>query len=115
MQLQHGGDSGIKAAQKALEKAVKLKPDDAEILMNYGYTLYLDRLFSEAIEKLKKAIDIQPDYPEAHYNLALSYKATQKYELARQHWEKVMKLAPGTPLADRAAEFVDTMKASETP
>ncbi|MFC1715982.1 tetratricopeptide repeat protein [Candidatus Poribacteria bacterium] len=115
MQLQYGGDSGIKAAQKALEKAVELKPDDAEISMNYGYTLYLDRLFNEAIEKLKKAIEIQSNYPEAHYNLALSYKAVRKYDLARQHWEKVIKLVPGTPLADKAAEFVDTMNQSETP
>lgn len=115
MQLKHGGDSGTKAAQKALAKAVKLKPDDAEILMNYAYTLYLDRLFNEAIDKFKRAIEIQPGYPEAHYNLALSYKAVRKYDLARQHWEKVMLLVPGTPLADKATDFVNRMKESETP
>lgn len=112
MQLKHGGNSGVKAAQKALAKAVKLKPDDAEILMNYAYTLYLDRLFSEAIDKFKKAIAIQPNYPEAHYNLALAYKATEKYQLARQHWEQVMELVPGTPLSDKAEEFLDRMKKS---
>jgi len=110
MQLQYGGEAGIKAAQKALAKAVILIPDDAEVLMNYAYTLYLDELFNEAISKFKKAIDIQPNYPRAHYNLALSYRAVRKYDLARQHWEKVMEQVPGTPLADKAEEFVSKMK-----
>ena len=115
MQLLHGGEYGVKAAQKALGKAVVLKPDDAEILMNYAYTLYLDRLFSEAIDKFKKAIEIQPDYPQAHYNLALSYRAVGKHDLAQLHWEKVVQLVPGTPLADKAREFMRATKGSESP
>ena len=115
MQLKHGGDSGVKSAQKALRKAVELRPDDAEILMNYAYTLYLDRLFNEATDKFKKAIEIQPDYPEAHYNLALSYRAARKHDLAQLHWEKVMQLVPGTPLADKAKEFMKETKSLESP
>lgn len=110
MQLQYGGDIGIKAAQKALAKAVKLTPDDAEVLMNYAYTLYLGERFNEAIEKFKKAIEIQPSYPKAHYNLALSYRALRKHDLALQHWGKVMEQAPGTPLAGKAEEFVKNME-----
>lgn len=115
MQLKYGGDSGIKAAQEALAKAVKLKSDDAEILMNYGYTLYLDRLFNEAIDNFTKAIEIQANYPEAHYNLALAYKAARKYDLAKQHWQKVMSLVPGTPMADKSREFLNRMEKSGTP
>ena len=115
MQLKHGGDSGVKAAQEALKKALELRPDDAEILMNYAYTLYLDRLFNEAIDKFKKAIEILPDYPEAHYNLALSYRAVRKHELAQLHWTKVTQLVPGTPLADKAKEFMKESKSSEAP
>ena len=115
MQLKYGGDSGVKAAQKALEKAVKLKPDDAEILMNYAYTLYLDRSFTQAIDMFKKAIEIQPDYPEAHYNIALAYKAVGKHKLAKQHWNSVIELAPGTPMADKAKEFIGKTQSSESP
>ncbi len=78
--------------------------------MNYGYTLYLGSMFSTAIEHLKKALEIQPNYPEAHYNIALAYSRVGEYNLAREHWEKVVKLSPGSPLAEKANEFLEKFK-----
>ena len=113
MQLKFGGDGGVQPAMEALEKAVKLRPDDAEILSNYAYTLYLNRMFNDAIDNYRKALEIWPDYPEANYNVALVYSRVQKYQLARQHWEKVMELVPDSDLASKAAEYVEKMKKSE--
>ncbi|MGQ9608298.1 MAG: tetratricopeptide repeat protein [bacterium] len=110
MLLKHGTESDIPKAREVLEKAVKLKPDDAEVNMNYGYTLYLGGMFSSAIEYLKKALEIQPNYPEAHYNIALAYSRIGEYNLAREHWEKVVKLSPGSQLADKANEFLEKFK-----
>jgi superkiller protein 3 len=113
MLLKFGGDGGVKPAQEALEKAVKLKPDDAEILMNYAYTLYLDRMFESAIVRYKKALEIRPDYPEANYNIALAYSRVGKYQLALQHWERVIELSPQSELASKAAEYVKKIRESQ--
>jgi len=78
--------------------------------MNYAYTLYLDSMFSEAIEKFKKALEIQPNYPEAHYNIALAYSRTGEYQLARKHWEKVIEQAPQSSLASKSAEYIGKIK-----
>ncbi len=110
MLLKHGTESDIPKAREVLEKAVKLNPNDAEVNMNYGYTLYLGSMFSSAIEHLKKALEIQPDYPEAHYNIALAYSRIGEYNLAREHWEKVVKLSPGSSLADKANDFLEKLK-----
>ena len=113
MLLKFGGDAGVKPAREALEKAFKLKPDDAEILNNYAYTLYLSRMFNDAIDKYKRALEIRPDYPEANYNIALAYSRTRKYQLAVQHWEKVIELVPRSELASLSAEYVRKIEESQ--
>lgn len=115
MQLRFGGDAGLKPAQNALEKAFKLKPDDPEILNNYGYTLYLDRMFNEAIDKFKRALEIMPDYIEANYNIALAYSAVRDYDMALKHWEKVVELAPQSNIANKSADFIQKIKDSKSP
>lgn len=113
MQLKYGDDSGIEIAKKALEKAYKLKPDDPDILNNYGYTLYLDRMFNEAIDKLKKALEIQPDYLEANYNLALAYNGVKNYDMALKYWERVIELSPQSDLAAKSSEYAQKIKKSK--
>ena len=114
MLLRYGGDAGVKPAWEALEKAVKLKPDDPEILMNYAYTLYLNMMFESSIDYYRKALKIQPEYLEANYNIALAYSRVGKNNLARQHWEMVIELWPESRLASKAAEYVDNIKKSQT-
>ena len=110
MQLQFGGDAGIEPARKALEKAYKLKPEDPDILNNYGYTLYMDKMFNQSIDILKRALEIQPDYLQANYNLALAYNGIRDYDMALKYWEKVIELAPQSDLAARSLEFVEKIK-----
>jgi protein O-GlcNAc transferase len=114
MLLKYGTDDDVPKARESLKKANELKPNDPEILMNFGYTLYLANMFNEAITLLKRAIELQPIYPEAHYNIALAYSRTGDYKLARQHWEKVIEQSPKSPIADKATEFVNKIKKSES-
>lgn len=110
MLLKYGTDDDIPKARETLRKANDLKPDDPEILMNFGYTLYLAKMFNDAIIRLKRAIELQPVYPEAHYNIALAYSGIGEYELAREHWEKVIEQSPNTPIAEKSVEFISRMK-----
>ncbi|MBD3181179.1 tetratricopeptide repeat protein [Candidatus Poribacteria bacterium] len=111
--LKYGDEAGLKPAMKALEKAYRLKPDDSEILNNYGYTLYMDRMFTQAIDKLQKALEIRPDYPEANYNIALAYSGTREYDLAKKHWQKVVELKPNSDLASKSREFLKKLAAAD--
>jgi len=114
MLLKYGSEDDVDKARDILAKAVQMLPDDAEVNMNYGYTLYLASRFNEAIKYLKKALEIQPNYAEANYNIGLAYSRIGEYKLARQHWEKVIELAPDTPMATKAADFVDKIKKSDS-
>ncbi len=114
MLLKYGSEDDIDKARDVLAKTLKMLPDDAEVNMNYGYTLYLDSKFNEAIKYLKKALEIQPNYAEANYNIGLAYSRIGEYKLARQHWEKVIEQAPDSPMATKAADFVDKIKKSES-
>ena len=89
-----------------------MKPDDAEVLMNYAYTLYLGLMFDSAIDYYKKALEIQPDYLEANYNIALAYNRVGKTDLARQHWERVIEIWPDSRLAIRSADYLSKIKKS---
>lgn len=113
MLLKYGTDKDVPKAREVLEKAIKLKPDDAEVQMNYGYTLYLDSMFSSAIEHLNKALELQPNYPEAHYNIALAYSRIGEHKLAQEHWETVIKLVPQSPLASKSKEFLEKLRSAK--
>ena len=81
-------------AKSALKRALELSQDDPEALMNYGYTLYLDRSFAGAIENYLHALKFDPNSAQIHYNLALAYDANGQKTLALQEWRKVVDLDP---------------------
>ena len=91
-----------KQAQKALETANKIRPDDAEILMNYGYTLYLGGEIEKSVEEYKKSIQLKPDWDITYYNLALAYERLRKYDLAKQSYQKVSEINPNGPLNNKS-------------
>jgi tetratricopeptide (TPR) repeat protein len=113
MLLKYGSDDDVDKAREILARAVQLLPNDPEVNMNYGYTLYLASKFNEAIKHLKKALEEQPNYAEANYNIGLAYIRIDDYKLARQHLEKVIEQAPGSSMALKATEFVDKIKNSK--
>jgi tetratricopeptide (TPR) repeat protein len=113
MLLKYGSEDDVDKAREILARAVQLLPNDPEVNMNYGYTLYLASKFNEAINHLKKALEEQPNYAEANYNIGLAYIRIDDYKLARQHLEKVIEQAPGSSMALKATEFVDKIKNSK--
>ncbi|MHC4423964.1 MAG: tetratricopeptide repeat protein, partial [Planctomycetota bacterium] len=68
--LREAGD--IEESFKHLKKALKLKPDSAEVHTNIGNALSeLDKL-DDAIEHYRKAVSLEPEFGEGHYNLAVA-------------------------------------------
>ena len=113
----------------AYQRALKLAPDDAQLLNDYGYTLYLRGQHKEAKELLKRAAKRAPgdervwnnlavvqvklnQYDDAfksfaraggefkgHMNVASALERAGRYEDALKHYESARRLNP----ASRAA------------
>ncbi|MBI4528161.1 MAG: tetratricopeptide repeat protein [Deltaproteobacteria bacterium] len=69
-------------AKKAYERAVELEPKqparDASLYNSYGYFLYSNRKYQEAIPYLKKALEIEPGHPKASRTLQAAQRLAQK-------------------------------------
>ena len=84
--------------------AIQIRPNDAEILMNYGYTLYLNGETDLAIEHYQQSIRLKPDWDITHYNLGLASERIRRYNLAKQSFQKVIQINPSSPLSDKSID-----------
>ncbi len=102
--LMHNEATGWKDAQKALKRLLELQPEDPEVLMNYGYTLYLEKRYPEAIEYYLRSVKLDPDNAQTHFNLALAYELIKDKDKARTEWQRVIELDYNGRYADVAIE-----------
>jgi Flp pilus assembly protein TadD len=58
-------------AEYHYKQALRIRPRDAVILSDLGYSYILQNRFAEAARYLNQAIELQPNYERAHTNLAL--------------------------------------------
>lgn len=75
----------------------------AEIYFNEGKA-------TEAIEFYKKAAVLKPDWPEPHLKLAYAYLNTGDMDAAAASFEKVVEIAPDSPLAQAAQQALESLK-----
>ncbi|MFQ5734059.1 MAG: tetratricopeptide repeat protein, partial [Planctomycetaceae bacterium] len=84
-------------------EAIRLAPDNAQIIADYGYAKLLDRDLASAETLLRKAISMQPGNKRARNNLALVRKRrkhrdqigkTQSQRLAAKSGKTAKKTAP---------------------
>jgi adenylate cyclase len=67
----------------AYEKALALNPNDADVLVEYGWTLAFAGRAEEGIRRMREALRLNPHYPEWYLNdLALGYLVAHDHEEA---------------------------------
>jgi tetratricopeptide (TPR) repeat protein len=66
----------------------------AEATRNVGEAFLVEGNLIGALREFKKAEAMNPDDPITHYNLGLVYYYRERYDLAIQHLERVLKLRP---------------------
>ncbi len=76
------------------EKAIKLKPDSAVFLSNYGACLNETKRFEESLKALDAAIQIQPNLIAAHNNRANTLASLDRSSEAIQEYQKVLQTVP---------------------
>ena len=83
--------------QLALEdydSALKIQPDDAEVLVNKGSTYNDIKNYVLALATLEKAIQINPDIPEAWSNKGIALNNLNLYQESINAYNVAIKLAP---------------------
>ncbi len=94
----------LEEAIRTFQEVLRLNPTDLPTHINLG-AAYRDRrgdLLHKEIEVLEAAVNLRPDYPEAHYHLGISYRATGDrnsdcrpwYEKARAEFQTYLTAKP---------------------
>ena len=86
----------------AFQKALVIKPDDAQTLYNMGNALKDQERLEEAIESYKKALSLKPDYAEVYVNMGNILKDQERLEEAIASYNKALSLK-----ADYADAYVN--------
>lgn len=84
-------------ASEYFEIAVKLRPDDPEILSNYGQCLKAAGRYEQAKEMLETALTFDPNSAQAYNNLGQVLRETGEDERAIACFQKTVELDPGAP------------------
>jgi predicted O-linked N-acetylglucosamine transferase (SPINDLY family) len=81
-------------AFEAYELALKINPDDPEVLINKGSTCNDIKNYASALEALERAIQLKPDVPEAWSNKGIALNNLNLYQDAIDAYDEAIKLNP---------------------
>lgn len=86
-------DDAIQAYRNVIGKTGK-RERDAEAFINLGHVYWTRGHYLDAQAHFEKAIELDPNSVVAHYNMALAYRMSRRFDLARRQFQKVLKLDP---------------------
>ena len=85
----------VEAAEKALNKAITLKPNAAEAYNQLGILYRNAGRFEDARVAYERAVEIDPKYANAHLNLGILYDLyLLDYKQAMKHYKRYQRLVP---------------------
>jgi len=90
----------LPAAQKAIEKAEALAPQDPWIHAIAGRIALSRKEFDKAVAELQKATELRPHFAQAYYNVAQAHKALGQPEKAESDLQMVQKIHRDFPNSD---------------
>lgn len=105
--LAEGRDDEAKAYIARLPEDAKL---DTATRLNLGIELYNQGEFDGALEHFNKAIADYPDDAEGYYYRGLTYLGQQRNAQAAADFQKFLELAPDSPKAAEAQEFLEYLE-----
>jgi tetratricopeptide (TPR) repeat protein len=95
--LQNAGN--IDLALSLAQTARRGMPDSPDAADTLGWVYYQKGAYQAAVSLLQEALKLQeknkvPDNPDLHYHLGMAYQKTKQPLLARQQFERVLKIDP---------------------
>lgn len=82
-------------AERYLEQAISLQPDNARFHCHLGILLMRKNDYAKAEESFKKAIQLKPEYALSHYQLGKLQASSKQWKEAREELEKAITVDPG--------------------
>ncbi len=103
--LEHGGN--IDVAMDMAQTARRGTPNSPNAADTLGYAYYRKGIYTSAISQFQEALRLiqkagAPDDAVVHYHLGLAYQKANQMSLARQQFEKAVKLKPDNADARKA-------------
>lgn len=90
--------------------ALKIQPGFVYALRGLSKTYVAMERIADAVETLEKAVRALPRSPQLYFDLAHVYELSRDYSKARHAYDKVVELAPETPLAVEAKKAADNIR-----
>jgi adenylate cyclase len=89
-------DWDIAGAEREFKQAVRLCPDNIDVLIPYSIFMSVTRRFDQAIAALKHAVEMDPATPVTYYYLgAYGYYMADRFEEAIAQMQKALDIDPG--------------------
>lgn len=99
-------------AVQAYLKAIKLEPDNAELLFNLSKIFYQTQDFPQAQKLLTQSLELTPNQANALYYLAHTHRQQKNYSVAIETYEQLLNLLePGTADYQTAEAELTTTRA----
>lgn len=113
--LQAGGNLDV--ALSLAQTARRGLPDSPGVADNLAWIYYQKGAYQSAIGLLQEALKLQeknkmPDNPDIHYHLGMAYAKSGQPALARQQFERVLKINPNSSDATDAKNQLAQLKSS---
>jgi tetratricopeptide (TPR) repeat protein len=95
----------VAEAQKAIDKALALNPNDPYAQSLAGKIAYLGKDYPSALRHLNAALKIWPDMVEAHETRSATYRACGEKEKAIEDLKEVLRIKQQMPTVDQSPPF----------
>ncbi len=90
----------LQEARAMLERAIKMRPNDPQIVDSMGWALYLLGQYNEAEKHIVKAVSLIPSDPVVNDHLGDVYWRQGRFDEARFQWERSLSYSPDEELAE---------------
>lgn len=94
--------------------ALEVDPDSARGFEMMGYAQLKLRELAPAEKSFSRLLELQPDSENGHLYLAEVYQRQEKFPLAMQHYENVLRINPRNEAASRVLEVLRNALGSST-
>ena len=78
----------------ALQKAVELLPNDAEVHSNLSVIQTINKKFDDAVASCRRAIELKPDFAEAYNNLGNALLSLDQLDAAAESYRRALVIKP---------------------
>ena len=97
----HANPDDVEAAQKAIDQALKLNPNDPYVRALAGRIAYAKKDYPASVEQLTAALHLWPEMIEAHQALSATYRAMGDPAKATAELEQVLRIKQQTRAAEQ--------------